>query len=164
VTGLDTWGDVVNIGIRSTQVRTRDNRLIIVPNTVVVDSVVINYSLPDSTYRLQSDIGLGYNLDIGKVQQMIRETVRQLDGILPDKPVDVWFTEFGDSSNTIRVRWWVASYSEKRRSTDSVNAAIQELAEREGIDMPNPTYTLDNKVTLSDEEVQRIARALKEEK
>jgi small-conductance mechanosensitive channel len=153
---------VVNIGIRSTQVQTRDNRLVIVPNTAVVDSAVVNYSLPDSTYRLQSDIGIGTGMDISKVQGLIRETVRQLDGILPDKPVDVWFTEFGDSSNTMRVRWWVASYAEKRRSTDSVNAAIQELANREGIDLPNPTYSLENKVTLNEEEVQRIARALKE--
>jgi MscS family membrane protein len=97
VTGGDTWGDVVAIGIRSSQVLTRDNRLIIVPNSVIVDSTVINYSLPDSTYRLQSDIGIGSGMDISKVQQQIRETVRQLDGILPDKPVDVWFTEFGDS-------------------------------------------------------------------
>ena len=161
VTGGDTWGDVVKIGIRSSQVQTRDNRLIIVPNSVIVDSTVINYSLPDNTYRLQSDIGIGCGMDISKVQQQIRETVRQLDGILPDRPVDVWFTEFGDSSNTMRVRWWVASYAEKRRSTDRVNAAIQELANREGIDLPNPTYSLDNKVTLSEEEVQRIAKALK---
>jgi MscS family membrane protein len=162
ITGLDTWGDVVAIGMRSTQVRTRDNRLVIVPNTSVVDSTVVNYSLPDTTYRLQSDIGIGTGMDISKVQGMIRETVRQLDGILPDKPVDVWFTEFGDSSNTMRVRWWVASYAEKRRSTDSVNAAIQELANREGIDMPDPTYNLNNNVSLSEEEVQRIAKALKE--
>jgi MscS family membrane protein len=162
ITGLDTWGDVVAIGMRSTQVRTRDNRLVIVPNTSVVDSTVVNYSLPDTTYRLQSDIGIGTGMDISKVQGLIRKTVRQLDGILPDKPVDVWFTEFGDSSNTMRVRWWVASYSEKRRSTDSVNAAIQELANREGIDMPDPTYNLNNNVSLSEEEVQRIAKALKE--
>jgi MscS family membrane protein len=162
ITGLDTWGDVVAIGMRSTQVRTRDNRLVIVPNTSVVDSTVVNYSLPDTTYRLQSDIGIGTGMDISKVQGLIRETVRQLDGILPDKPVDVWFTEFGDSSNTMRVRWWVASYSEKRRSTDSVNAAIQELANREGIDMPDPTYNLNNSVSLNEEEVQRIAKALKE--
>ncbi len=162
VTGVDTWGDVVAIGIRSTQVQTRDNRLIIVPNSVIVDSTVVNYSRPDNTYRLQSDIGIGSGVDISKVQGLIREAVRQLDGILPDKPVDVWFTEFGDSSNTMRVRWWVSSYAEKRRSTDSVNAAIQELANREGIDMPYPTYSLDNKVILSEEEVQRIAKVLKE--
>jgi small-conductance mechanosensitive channel len=162
VSGLDTWGDVVEIGIRSSKVLTRDNRLVIVPNSTIVDSAVVNYSLPDTTYRLQSDIGIGYTMDIAKVQVLIKDTVRQLESVLPDKPVDVWFTEFGDSSMTFRVRWWVASYAEKRRSTDSVNAAIQELAEREGIDMPNPTYALENKVTMSDEDVQKIAKALKD--
>jgi len=162
VTGLDTWGDVEAIGMRSTQVRTRDNRLVIVPNTSVVDSTVVNYSLPDTTYRLQSDIGIGYGMDIAKVQQLIKKVVRQVEGILPDRPVDVWFTEFGDSSMTFRVRWWVQSYAEKRRSTDTVNAAIQELAGREGIEMPNITFTLDNQITLSDEELQKIAKALKD--
>lgn len=162
VTGEDTWGDVVAIGIRSTQVRTRDNRLIIVPNSVVVDSTVVNYSLPDSTYRLQSDIGIGSSMDIPRVQRLIRETVRQLDGVLQDKLVDVWFTEFGDSSLTFRVRWWVKSFAEKRSSIDRVNAAIQELAEQKGIDMPNPIYTLENQVKLSDWDVKRIAKALKE--
>jgi small-conductance mechanosensitive channel len=161
VAGLDTWGDVVEIGIRSSKVVTRDNRLVIVPNSAIVDSAVVNYSLPDASYRLQSDIGIGYGMDIGKVQGLIKETVRELKGVLPEKPVDVWFTEFGDSSMTFRVRWWVASYAEKRRSTDRVNAAIQDLAEREGIDMPNPTYALENKITMSDEDVDKIARAIK---
>jgi small-conductance mechanosensitive channel len=161
IAGLDTWGDVVEIGIRSSKVVTRDNRLVIVPNSTIVDSAVVNYSLPDASYRLQSDIGIGYGMDIGKVQGLIKETVRQLEGVLPDKQVDVWFTEFGDSSMTFRVRWWVASYAEKRRSTDSVNAAIQELAEQEGIDMPSPTYALENKISMSDEDVDKIARAIK---
>ncbi len=161
VAGLDTWGDVVEIGIRSSKVVTRDNRLVIVPNSAIVDSAVVNYSLPDASYRLQSDIGIGYGMDIGKVQGLIKETVRELEGVLPEKPVDVWFTEFGDSSMTFRVRWWVASYAEKRRSTDRVNAAIQELAEREGIDMPNPIYALENKITISDEDADKIARAIK---
>jgi MscS family membrane protein len=163
ITGLDTWGDVVEIGIRSSKVVTRDNRLVIVPNSTIVDSAVINYSLPDTTYRLQSDIGIGYTMDIAKVQGLIKKTVHELEGVLQDKPVDVWFTEFGDSSMTFRVRWWVPSYAAKRRSTDRVNAAIQELAEREGIDMPNPTYALENKITMSDEDVQKIAKALKDQ-
>ena len=91
---------------------------------------------------------------------MIKDTVRQVEGVLPDKNVDVWFTEFSDYANTFRVRWWVASYAEKRSSTNAVNAAIQELANREGIDMPNPTMTLDNKVMLSDENAQTIAHDL----
>ena len=161
VPDLGSWGEVSEIGIRSTTVIMRDNRMVIVPNSSVVDNMVVNYSRPDSTYRLESDIGIGAAVDIPKVQEMIRDTVRKLDGVLPDKPVDVWFTEFADSSNTFRVRWWVASYAEKRRSTDRVNAAIQELATREKIDMPNPTYTLENKVVLDDEEVESVIRTAK---
>jgi len=157
---LDTWGDVVEIGIRSSKVLTRDNRLVIIPNSGIADNTVVNYSLPDTTYRLQSDIGIGTTMDIPKVQQVIKKAVRQIEGVLPDKPVDVWFTEFGDSSNTFRVRWWVETYADKRRVTDSVNATIQEVALQEGIDLPNPTYTLDNQLKLSDEDVQRIAQAL----
>ena len=157
---LDTWGDVVEIGIRSSKVLTRDNRLVIIPNSGIADNTVVNYSLPDTTYRLQSDIGIGTTMDIPKVQQLIKKAVRQVEGVLPDKPVDVWFTEFGDSSNTFRVRWWVETYADKRRVTDSVNATIQELALQEGIDLPNPIYTLDNQLKLGDEDVQRIAQAL----
>ena len=160
VPGLGGWGDAVEIGIRSSKVLMRDNRFVIVPNSAIVDNMVVNYSTPDPTYRLQSDIGLGCGVDIPKVQQMIKDTVRQVEGVLPDKNVDVWFTEFSDYANTFRVRWWVASYAEKRSSTNAVNAAIQELANREGIDMPNPTMTLDNKVMLSDENAQTIAHDL----
>jgi small-conductance mechanosensitive channel len=161
IPALDTWGDVVEIGIRSSKVLTRDNRLVIIPNSGIADNTVVNYSLPDTTYRLQSDIGIGTTMDIHKVQQVIKEAVRQVEGVLADKPVDVWFTEFGDSSNTFRVRWWVETYADKRRVTDGVNATVQELALREGIDLPNPTYTLDNQLKLSDEDVQRIAKAIK---
>ncbi|MCP4166854.1 MAG: mechanosensitive ion channel [Chloroflexi bacterium] len=119
-------------------------------------------SIPNPTYRLQSDIGLGYSVDIPEVQQMIKDAVREVDSVLPDKPLDVWFTEFAESSNTFRVRWWVASYTEKRRSCDAVNRAIQELANREGIDMPDPTLMLDNRVVLSDEISRRVANAAEE--
>ena len=160
VSSLGSWGEVTEIGMRSTTVVMRDNRMVIVPNSAIVDNTVVNYSRPDSTYRLQSDIGLGATIDIPKIQEMIRQTVRSLDSVLPEKPVDVWFTEFADSSNTFRVRWWVESYGEKRRSTDMVNTAIQELANREGISMPNPIYTLENKVSLDDEEIERLNSAV----
>ena len=162
ISELDTWGDVSEIGIRSTKVLTRDNRQVIIPNSSIADNSVINYSLPDTTYRLQSDIGIGNAMDIPKVHRVIKEAVREVEGVLPDKNVDVWFTEFGDSSMTFRVRWWVETYADKRRVTDSVNATIQEVASRESIDMPNPTYNVDNQLKLSDEDMQRIALALKE--
>ena len=67
VPALGTWGDVVEIGMRTTRVITRDNRMVLIPNASVVDNDVVNYSKPDSTYRLQTDIGIGGEENIADV-------------------------------------------------------------------------------------------------
>ena len=147
VPSLGVWADVTDIGIRSSTVVTRDNLLVIVPNSKVVDDAVTNYSRPDTSYRLQIDAGLGTDVAMRSAQELIRAAVRDVDGVMQDKPVDVWFTTFADYSNTIRVRWWVESYSKKRASTDAVANAINDVAAREGISMPDPHSTLDATVT-----------------
>ncbi len=162
VPAVGTWGDVVEIGMRSTKVLTRDNRLVIIPNSAVVDNYVVNYSEPDPTYRLQTDIGIGSGENIADVVRILQDTVRQVEGVLADKNVDVLFTEFGDSSNTFRVRWWVASYADKRRVTHNVCTAIQAAADKEGIDMPFTTLTLDNQLKINPDDIDDIANSLKE--
>jgi small-conductance mechanosensitive channel len=159
VPAVDTWGDVVEIGMRSTKVLTRDNRLVIIPNSAVVDNYVVNYSEPDPTYRLQTDIGIGSGENIADVVRILQDSVRHVDGVLADKNVDVLFTEFGESSNTFRVRWWVASYADKRRVTHNVCTAIQEAADKEGIDMPFTTYTLDNRLKINPDDIDDIAKS-----
>jgi small-conductance mechanosensitive channel len=161
VPAVDTWGDVVEIGMRSTKVLTRDNRLVIIPNSAVVDNYVVNYSEPDPTYRLQTDIGIGTGENIPDVVRILKDAVQKVEGVLADKNVDVLFTGFGDSSNTFRVRWWVASYADKRRVTHDVCTAIQEVGTKEGIDMPNPTYTLDNQLKINPDDIDDIANSLK---
>jgi small-conductance mechanosensitive channel len=160
ISDIDAWADVIEIGIRTTKVVTRDNRLVILPNSNIVDNNVINYSQPDTTYRLQTDIGVGYGMDIPTIHRIFTDTVRNVEGVLPDKSVDVLFTEFGPSSMTIRVRWWVASYTEKRKSSHRVNSAIQEAAEKNDINMPNPT--MDNNLKISIDEANGVSKTLKE--
>ena len=159
VPAVGTWGDVVEIGMRTTKVLTRDNRLVIIPNSAVVDNYVVNYSEPDPTYRLQTDIGIGSGENIADVVRILQDSVRQVEGVLADKNVDVLFTEFGESSNTFRVRWWVASYADKRRVTHKVCTAIQEAADKEGIDMPFTTYTLDNQLKINPDDIDDIAKS-----
>lgn len=153
VPDLGTWGDVTEIGMRTTKVITRDNRQVVIPNASIVDNNVVNYSLPDPTYRLQTDIGIGSGEDVGRIVRLLEEAVRQVEGVLADKPVDILFTGFGDSSNTFRVRWWVPSFADKRRVTHQVCTTIQEVATKESISMPNPTYTLDSVVIHNGDEL-----------
>ena len=73
---LDTWGEVFEIGARTTRIHTPDNREVIVPNSQIVQSQVVNYTYPDPCYRVQTDIGVAYGSDADKVKQVIVDAVR----------------------------------------------------------------------------------------
>ena len=139
---LDTWGDVLEIGNRTTRIKTGDNREVIVPNSQIAQSQVVNYSYPDPRYRVQTDLGVAYGSDADKVQQVIVETVRGVDGVLPDKNVDVNYLEFGDTARKVRVRWWIADYHDENNALDKVNIALENALDKAGIDLPFNTYDL----------------------
>ena len=142
IRGLGTWGDVVDIGLRSTRIRTRDNRLVIVPNNSIATDQVVNYTYPDPQYRIQIEIGVGYGQDIEKVRKIIIDTVCQVEGVLPNLPVDALYVEMSPSAMTFRVRWWIDSYVDTRRMFDRVNTALQNALDEAGIEMPFNTYDI----------------------
>lgn len=135
---IDTWGDVVDIGLRSTHIRTRDNRMVIVPNSVIAKSLIVNHSYPSSQYRIQNHVGVAYGTDIEQARQVIIEAVKTVEGVLPDKPVEALFLNFGDSALTFRIRWWLESYVDTRRMFDSVNTAVYKALNEAGIEIPFP--------------------------
>jgi MscS family membrane protein len=143
--GLDTWGDVVEIGLRTTKVRTRDNKMVIVPNSTISTNQIVNYSFPDPRYRIQTEIGVGYDSDLKVVREVISKALYEIDGLLKDKPVDVLFLEYGQVAMILRVRWWIESYQDTRRITDKVNEAMYKALVEAKIDMPGPMMTVELK-------------------
>lgn len=135
---LDTWGDVVDIGLRSTRIRTRDNRMVVVPNSLIGKSLVVNYAYPNHQYRLQIHIGIAYGTDIEKARQVMVDSVSGVEGVLPDRAVEALFLEFGDSAMIFRVRWWLESYVDTRQMFDRVNTALYKALEKEKIQLPFP--------------------------
>jgi len=138
---LDTWGDVLDIGTRTTRVRTQENRELIVPNSQIAKSPIVNYNYPDTNYRLQSDIRIAYGIDIDHVRQIAVEAVRSVTFVLADEPVDVLFIEF-DSARKVRVRWLIATFKDKWYALDEVNTALESAFDKAHIDMPPATYAL----------------------
>jgi len=139
---LDTWGDVVDIGTRTTRIRTRDNRMVIVPNSTIGRSQVVNYSFPDPRYRVETEIRIAYGSDIDQARRIILDTVRDVEGVLPGKPVEALFIEFGDSAIKILVRWWIHSFTDTRSMFDGVHSALYKALGQAGIDMPFTTFDL----------------------
>jgi small-conductance mechanosensitive channel len=139
---LGTWGDVVEIGLRTTRIRTRDNRMVIVPNSTINNNQIVNYSYPDPRYRIETRVGVAYGSDIEHVRQVITDAVRGVDGVLAEKPVQVLYDEMGDFAMWFRVRWWIESYADTRIMDDRVHTALQHAMDAAGIVSPFPTQTI----------------------
>ena len=148
---LNTWGDVVDIGLRSTRIRTRDNRMVIVPNSVIGKSLVVNHSYPDAQYRIQIEIGVAYGTEPDKVREVIRNAVREVEGVLEERPVDVLLLMFGPSALNFRVRWWINSYVDTRRMFDKVNTVIYKRLAEAGIEIPFPQQVVTYKKEMPEE-------------
>jgi small-conductance mechanosensitive channel len=142
VQGVGTWGDVVEIGLRTTRIRTRDNRLVIVPNSTIGKNQVVNYTYPDPQYRIQTHVDIAYGTDIETARHVLVDTVQQVEGVLPDKPVDALYIEMGDSAMIFRVRWWIDSYVDTRHMLDQVHTVLQKALDEAGIESPFPTQNL----------------------
>ena len=147
---LGTWGDVIDIGLRSTRIRTRDNRMAVVPNSVIGSNMVVNHSYPDDRYRLEIDLGVAYGSEVEKVRQTLIEAVGSVDGVLKDEPIEALFIEFGDSALIFRVRWWLDDYFDTRRMFDKVNTAMYAALEKAGIEIPFPQRVVHHKLTDAD--------------
>lgn len=139
---LDTWGDVVDIGLRSTRILTRDNRMVVIPNAVIGKSLIVNHSYPDTRYRVQTHVGIAYGADIETARQVMIEAVRAQDWVMKDERIEALFLEFGDSALVFRVRCWIKNYVETRRIMDKLNTTLYDALNRAGIEIPFPQQVL----------------------
>jgi small-conductance mechanosensitive channel len=148
---MDSWGDVVDIGTRTTRVQTYDNRLVVIPNSDIANQQLDNYTYPDPTYRMQLDIGVQYGSEISKVQESLTEAIAEVEGILPDKQIEVLLIEFGESGLIFRVRWWVVTQTDFYAMSNLVNLAMIEALGEAGIDISFTTFNVVNLQPGSDE-------------
>jgi small-conductance mechanosensitive channel len=153
---LDTWGDVIDISLRSTRIRTRDNRWVAIPNAIMGKSMIVNYTRPDTKYRIQIEIGIGYGTDVELARNTIIEAVRKVEGVLPDQKVEALFLNFGESAMTFRVRWWLGSYEDTRRMFDRVNTAMYKALNGAGIVIAN--RQVDTHHFIKDVEIEKFKR------
>jgi small-conductance mechanosensitive channel len=161
IQGEGTWGDVVEIGLRTTRIRTRDNRMVIVPNSLIGKNQVVNYTYPDPRYRIETHVGVAYGTDIETARRVLADAVRGVEGVLPDKPVDALYNEMGASAMIFRVRWWIGSYADTRRVIDRVHTALQEALDAAGIDSPYPVQNVN--LQVEPETVDRFLRTRREQ-
>jgi MscS family membrane protein len=159
IQGASTWGDVVDIGLRSTRIRTRDNRVVILPNSIIGSNQVINYSYPEPSYRCETHLSVEEHTDLETARRLIVDTVRSVEGVVTNRPIDALYIEMGSSGITFRVRWWIDNYQVRNRNIDQVHTALQAAFDRAGIPFASTTQSV--KLLADTETVRRVASTFK---
>ena len=98
---------VEKMGIRATVARTRDDEQLIIPNTVLAQGTVKNFTMSDSHYRIRVPVGVEYGSDLKHVRQVLEQTVSGEQWRSLRDPV-VQLMGFGDSSVDYDVSVWTA--------------------------------------------------------
>lgn len=131
-----TSGVVEKIEIFTTQLRSGDNKTIIVPNGAVLGSNVVNYSTKD-TRRVDLVVGVSYEDDIDHVKRVLEEIMANDSRILPEPPPTIGVLELADSSVNFAVRPWVAS-GDYWPTLFDLNETIKKRFDSEKISIPYP--------------------------
>ena len=142
VTVGDVEGDVMDINIRSTTVRSLNNIAIIVPNSEFVSSQVVNWSHGDRKIRLDIEVGVSYQSDLDTVLRSLKEVATENPEILRDPEPDVHLREFGDSSWNMKLRIWIDDPKRHPVVRSDINCAIVRKLRENGVEIPFPQRDL----------------------
>ena len=122
-------------------------------------------------HRLTILVAMLVLLAVGQLGQIV-EVLRQgptrdgetvaVEGVLLDKPIDALFVDFGESSITFRIRWWIDSYVDTRRMFDKVNEQLLDGFNQAGIKMPNMTYDLN--LTVDEQNVRQFSEGVRKDR
>jgi len=137
IEGSDS-GDVTEIGLRSTRIKTLDNRVIIVPNTKIASSRVMNYSVPDSQVVFEIKVGIAYDADVDKAAKILQEVALATDGVRADPGPTVHVTELGNFAVKLLMLVPVNDYKLSWVVPDKIYRQVLKRFQAEGIEIPYP--------------------------
>lgn len=133
-------GTVNEIKIFNTVMKTPDNKVIIVPNGVISNGIITNYSM-EATRRVDFVFGIGYSDDITKAKATIERLVLEDDRTLADPAPMIVVSELADSSVNITTRVW-ANASDYWGLYFDLTEKVKLTFDQEGISIPFPQRDL----------------------
>lgn len=135
-------GDVDEIKMRATIVKTLDNERIIIPNSFFLEEKVINRSYSDTRLRLVIPVGVSYESDVEHVEQLLLHSVeaisQQWPTILKTPKPSVHFVSFGDSSLDFKLFVWINNPIYEFRIKSDLHFMILKQFRQHQIEIPFP--------------------------
>jgi small conductance mechanosensitive channel len=140
----DFFGVVKRIHLRWTEIRTQQGQVVLIPNKQVFENPIQNYSATGER-RVDLRLGVSYGDDLEKARRVALRAVEAVSTRMPDKEIELFYEEFGESSINFVVRFWIkfARQPDFLAAQSEAIERIKKAFDEAGIMIPFPTRTLD---------------------
>lgn len=139
-----TEGEVLNIDLRSTSLKTISGQHVIVPNKQIYENPITNYSSL-RVRRVDLKVGISYGEDLARVEEITMAALKEIPFKVKHEPIQFYFEEFGDSSINFRLIVWVSfnNNMEHYKAKHYMVTQIKKAFNGADITIPFPIRTLD---------------------
>ncbi len=134
----DHQGYVRRISVISTEIQTFDAAAVIIPNSTMLSSQVINWHLHNKLGRVIVRVGVSYDSDPEQVRNVLLACADKNADILKRPAPQVLFMNFGDSSLDFELRFFLREIDGLLRISSEMRFAIQKAFGEAGIQIPYP--------------------------
>ena len=138
----NTYGRVLHVGLRSTRIMTEDSQMMIIPNSMISNNIIMNYSKPAEALLIRENVGVAYDSDVMLVEQSLHDAVasaaEKSSALSAEIETEVDFMEFGDSALIFELTFGAASTRVRRDAADAVNTEVIRIFRERGIEIPFP--------------------------
>ncbi len=131
-------GKVVEIGLRTSKIETRDNIIMVIPNSKFVTDIVINWSHMEKKTRFHVDVGVAYGSDVDKVTRILLECADRQEKISSSPKPFVRFKDFGNSSLDFQLFFWTTENFRVEFIKSEIRYKIDAAFRAEGVQIPFP--------------------------
>jgi small conductance mechanosensitive channel len=137
----DEFGQVADITLRTTRIRTKRNTWVVIPNQRIIDSVLEDYT-KQGEVRVDATIGIAYKESVRQAREVLLAAVADLDGVRREPAPDVVVDALADSSVNLHVRVWIDDAGQIPPVTNAVLEAGKAALDEAGIEIPFPHLQL----------------------
>lgn len=139
-------GYAIDITWKNTVIRTWSNNLIVIPNSKIANSIVVNYYKPEKELSVLVQVGVSYESDLEKVEKVVVDTAKEIlekvpGGVKNFEPFIRYHT-FSDSSIDFTVFLRAKEYVDQYLLKHEFIKALHRRFQKEGIEIPFPIRTV----------------------
>ncbi len=138
VTVGGTTGRITTVRMRSTAITDWDNKVLMVPNKMLITQEVINWSQGETSIRVVLAVGVSYGEDPEKVAAILLDAGRAAPHVLEEPEPTVNFNGFGESSMNFELRVFIPTTDRLVETRTWINTDVKRRFDEAGVTIPFP--------------------------